>query len=65
MQPHLSNGVLCSEMNLLFNPGLTQDLADELALVDVVEDKLRGEMLDLQHGSLFLRTPKITSGKGK
>lgn len=52
-------------MNLLFNPGLTQDLADELALVDVVEDKLRGEMLDLQHGSLFLRTPKITSGKGK
>ncbi|NXS44450.1 LDHA dehydrogenase, partial [Balaeniceps rex] len=44
---------------------LMKDLADELALVDVVEDKLRGEMLDLQHGSLFLRTPKIVSGKGK
>ncbi|NXC16343.1 LDHA dehydrogenase, partial [Corythaeola cristata] len=43
---------------------LMKDLADELALVDVVEDKLRGEMLDLQHGSLFLRTPKIVSGKG-
>nr|XP_009933578.1 PREDICTED: L-lactate dehydrogenase A chain isoform X2 [Opisthocomus hoazin] len=42
---------------------LMKDLADELALVDVVEDKLRGEMLDLQHGSLFLRTPKIVSGK--
>ncbi|NXL55419.1 LDHA dehydrogenase, partial [Chordeiles acutipennis] len=44
---------------------LMKDLTDELALVDVVEDKLRGEMLDLQHGSLFLRTPKIVSGKGK
>uniref|UniRef100_G1N679 L-lactate dehydrogenase A chain n=1 Tax=Meleagris gallopavo TaxID=9103 RepID=G1N679_MELGA len=42
---------------------LMKDLADELTLVDVVEDKLKGEMLDLQHGSLFLRTPKITSGK--
>lgn len=40
-----------------------KDLADELALVDVMEDKLKGEMMDLQHGSLFLRTPKIVSGK--
>ncbi|XP_041911495.1 LOW QUALITY PROTEIN: L-lactate dehydrogenase C chain-like [Arvicola amphibius] len=42
---------------------LIKDLADELALVDVMEDKLKGEMMDLQHGSLFLRTPKIVSGK--
>ncbi|XP_047594792.1 L-lactate dehydrogenase A chain-like isoform X2 [Lutra lutra] len=42
---------------------LMKDLADELALVDVMEDKLKGEMIDLQHGSLFLRTPKIVSGK--
>ncbi|KAL7992137.1 hypothetical protein Chor_016393 [Crotalus horridus] len=42
---------------------LMKELADELALVDVVEDKLKGEMLDLQHGSLFLRTPKIVSSK--
>uniref|UniRef100_A0A2K6DSM1 L-lactate dehydrogenase n=1 Tax=Macaca nemestrina TaxID=9545 RepID=A0A2K6DSM1_MACNE len=42
---------------------LMKDLADELALVDVIEDKLKGEMMDLQHGSLFLRTPKIVSGK--
>ncbi|KAI5626946.1 L-lactate dehydrogenase B-A chain, partial [Silurus asotus] len=41
----------------------TSELADELALVDVVEDKLKGEMLDLQHGSLFFKTPKIVSGK--
>lgn len=42
---------------------LMKDLADELALVDVVEDKLKGEMMDLQHGSLFLKTPKIVSSK--
>uniref|UniRef100_A0A8C0Z602 L-lactate dehydrogenase n=3 Tax=Canis lupus TaxID=9612 RepID=A0A8C0Z602_CANLF len=42
---------------------LMKDLADELTLVDVMEDKLKGEMMELQHGSLFLRTPKIVSGK--
>ncbi|XP_025210756.1 L-lactate dehydrogenase B chain-like isoform X2 [Theropithecus gelada] len=40
---------------------LGKSLADELALVDVLEDKLKGEMMDLQHGSLFLQTPKIYS----
>ncbi|XP_067902221.1 L-lactate dehydrogenase A chain isoform X2 [Heterodontus francisci] len=42
---------------------LMKDLADEVALVDVMEDKLKGEMMDLQHGSLFLHTAKIVSGK--
>uniref|UniRef100_A0A3Q2P2A9 L-lactate dehydrogenase n=1 Tax=Fundulus heteroclitus TaxID=8078 RepID=A0A3Q2P2A9_FUNHE len=42
---------------------LLRELADELALVDVVEDKLKGEMMDLQHGSLFLKTPKIVADK--
>ncbi|XP_022362406.1 L-lactate dehydrogenase C chain isoform X3 [Enhydra lutris kenyoni] len=42
---------------------LLKDLADELALVDVTVDKLKGEMMDLQHGSLFFNTSKITSGK--
>lgn len=42
-----------------------QSLADELALVDVLEDKLKGEMMDLQHGSLFLKTPKIVADKGR
>ena len=36
---------------------LMKDLADELARADVMEDILRGEMMNLQHGSLFLRTP--------
>ncbi|XP_057568686.1 L-lactate dehydrogenase A chain-like [Hippopotamus amphibius kiboko] len=42
---------------------IMKDLADEIALVDVMEDKLKGEMMGLQHGRLFLRTPKIVSGK--
>ncbi|XP_057574328.1 L-lactate dehydrogenase A chain-like [Hippopotamus amphibius kiboko] len=40
-----------------------KDLAGEIALVDVMEDKLKGDMTDLQHGSLFFRTPKFVSGK--
>uniref|UniRef100_A0A8C6FUY5 L-lactate dehydrogenase n=1 Tax=Moschus moschiferus TaxID=68415 RepID=A0A8C6FUY5_MOSMO len=42
---------------------LLKDLADELALIDVVADKLKGEVMDLQHGSLFFNTSKIVSGK--
>ncbi|XP_023698053.1 L-lactate dehydrogenase A chain [Paramormyrops kingsleyae] len=42
---------------------LMKELADEMVLVDVIEDKLKGEAMDLQHGSLFLRTPKIVSDK--
>ncbi|XP_036718350.1 L-lactate dehydrogenase C chain isoform X2 [Balaenoptera musculus] len=41
---------------------LLKDLADELALVDVAVDKLKGEAMDLQHGSLFFNTSKIVSG---
>ncbi|XP_029453240.1 L-lactate dehydrogenase B chain-like [Rhinatrema bivittatum] len=42
---------------------LQQKLPDELALVDILEQKLRGEMLDLQHGSVFLKTPVIVADK--
>jgi L-lactate dehydrogenase len=38
---------------------LTQDLADELVLVDTKPDKLRGEMLDLQYVVAFLPHTKI------
>ncbi|KAG3265866.1 LDHA-containing [Ictidomys tridecemlineatus] len=41
---------------------LMKDLTDELVLI-FMEDKLKGEMMELQHGSLFLRTPKIVSAK--
>ncbi|KAB0343417.1 hypothetical protein FD754_020343 [Muntiacus muntjak] len=43
--------------------GIGQCLTDELALVDVLEDKLKGEIMDLQHRSLFLQTPKIVANK--
>ncbi|GFP88875.1 l-lactate dehydrogenase a [Phtheirospermum japonicum] len=38
---------------------LTQDLADELVLIDTNEDKLQGEMFDLQHAAAFLPRTKI------
>ncbi|MFS7914480.1 putative L-lactate dehydrogenase [Helianthus anomalus] len=40
---------------------LTQGLANELALVDVNSDKLRGEKLDLQHAAAFLPRTNITA----
>ncbi|CAK1588091.1 unnamed protein product [Parnassius mnemosyne] len=38
---------------------LTQGVTNNIALVDVMEDKLKGEMMDLQHGSAFMRNSKI------
>lgn len=38
---------------------LTQDLVDTIALVDVNPDRLRGEMLDLQHAAAFLPRTQI------
>ncbi|KAJ6826337.1 L-lactate dehydrogenase [Iris pallida] len=40
---------------------LTQDLCDALSLLDANPDKLRGEMLDLQHAAAFLPRTKILS----
>jgi L-lactate dehydrogenase len=40
---------------------MTQGVVSELALVDMVENKLKGEMMDLQHGQAFLRTVKIVA----
>ncbi|CAD7691568.1 unnamed protein product [Nyctereutes procyonoides] len=42
---------------------LLRGLTDELALVDVNEDKLKAEMMDLQHGSPFVKMPTIVSSK--
>jgi len=41
---------------------LTQNVCSELALNDVMADKLHGELLDLQHGLVFLNNVKITAG---
>lgn len=39
-------------------------MSSEVALIDVAADKLVGEMLDLQHGSAFIRNAKITASTG-
>lgn len=41
---------------------ITQGIASEIALVDVMEDKLKGELMDLQHGLTFLHNVKINAG---
>ncbi|XP_065360454.1 L-lactate dehydrogenase [Calliphora vicina] len=40
---------------------LAQNVSSEVCLMDVCKDKLMGEMMDLQHGSNFLKNPKITA----
>lgn len=38
---------------------LTQSVSSEVCLIDVAEDKLKGELLDLQHGSAFIKNAHI------
>ncbi|KAG5676407.1 hypothetical protein PVAND_006245 [Polypedilum vanderplanki] len=40
---------------------LTQNVSSDVALVDIFEDKLKGELMDLQHGSNFLKNAKISA----
>ncbi|XP_018567806.1 L-lactate dehydrogenase isoform X2 [Anoplophora glabripennis] len=40
---------------------LSQGISSDVVLVDVVADKLQGELMDLQHGSLFLKNPRINA----
>lgn len=42
---------------------LTQGVSNNVVLVDVMEDKLKGEMMDLQHGSTFLKNARIHASK--
>ena len=42
---------------------LLKGLSDELALVEVDEGRLKGETMDLQHGSLFVKMPNIVSSR--
>lgn len=44
---------------------IVQGIISELALVDMVENKLKGEMMDLQHGQAFLRTVKVVASTGQ
>jgi len=38
---------------------LTQSVSSEVCLIDVAADKLQGELLDLQHGSAFIKNAHI------
>ncbi|CAG0884719.1 unnamed protein product [Darwinula stevensoni] len=40
---------------------LTQHVATEIALVDMNANKLKGEMMDLQHGLTFLRNVRVNA----
>lgn len=40
---------------------LAQNVSKEVCLIDVCADKLQGELMDLQHGSNFLKNPQITA----
>lgn len=40
---------------------LTQHVASEIALIDVNAEKLKGEMMDLQHGLTFLRNLRVSA----
>lgn len=42
---------------------ITKGLTDELALVDSNEEKMKGETMDLQHGSVFVKMPNIVCSK--
>ncbi|XP_056648198.1 L-lactate dehydrogenase isoform X1 [Diorhabda sublineata] len=42
---------------------LMQGITNDVVLIDVMEDKLKGELMDLQHGALFLKNPKIGASK--
>ncbi|XP_055842099.1 L-lactate dehydrogenase-like [Episyrphus balteatus] len=41
---------------------LTQEISNEICLIDVDANKVKGEVLDLQHGSSFVKNAKITGG---
>lgn len=38
-----------------------QHVSSDVVLIDVMADKLKGEMMDLQHGSAFLKNAKINA----
>ncbi|KAJ8877438.1 hypothetical protein PR048_021892 [Dryococelus australis] len=40
---------------------LTQNVSSEIVLIDVVADKLKGEMMDLQHGLTFMRNVRVNA----
>lgn len=41
---------------------LAQGISNDVVIIDCMEDRLRGELMDLEHGSTFLKNPRIQAG---
>ena len=68
---YFETAAVCRRLPVVYNPFILplfvcywQGVISELALVDMIESKLRGEMMDLQHGTAFLRTVKVIASTG-
>lgn len=42
-----------------------KNITSEIALVDIMENQAKGEMMDLQQAACLLGSPKIEAGSGK
>ncbi|XP_011495351.1 PREDICTED: L-lactate dehydrogenase [Ceratosolen solmsi marchali] len=40
---------------------LTSSISSDIVLIDTMEEKMKGEMMDLQHGSSFLKNARISA----
>ena len=43
---------------------MLQNISTDIAIVDVDANKLKGEMMDLNHGSCFLNSAKVAASVG-
>lgn len=43
---------------------MLQNISNDITLVDVDANKLKGEMMDLNHGSCFLNSAKVAASTG-
>lgn len=41
-----------------------QNVANSVAIVDVAADRLKGELMDLQHGSFFMKSAHLQASTG-
>lgn len=43
---------------------INQNMITDIALIDVNANRLKGEMMDLNHGSCFLNSAKVAASTG-
>ena len=52
-----------SDVNIILKNSFVQNMITDIVLMDVDEPKLKGEVLDLNHGNLFLSGVNIEGGR--